>query len=77
MMGMARAKRVSDITIRKYKKFMEYQPDEQVLLNRVRFAEVLLIALKENDKETKSPMKDYDAESRPSSGGLHRIRTPN
>ena len=75
MMGMARAKRVSKIVIRKFKEFLEKKPDEQVLLNRVRFAEVLLIVLKENDKEEKSPVKDFA--ERKDSGGLHRIRTEN
>lgn len=57
-MGMARAERVAKVVIRKYRQLGESKWEDKVLLNRVKFAEVLLSVLKEAEKVERSPQKE-------------------
>jgi len=57
-MGIARAERVAKVVIRKYRQLGESKWEEKVLLNRVKFAEVLLSVLKETEKVERSPQKE-------------------
>ena len=60
MMGLKRAEQVGAAVIRKYRKIRKAQNellDDEILLNRVKFAEVLLMVIKANDTIEHSPEK--------------------
>ena len=60
LMGNKRAEQVGAAVIRKYRKIRKAQNellDDEILLNRVKFAEVLLMVVKANDTIEHSPEK--------------------